>query len=174
MTALDKPVDLPASTARDVVLPEPAGTRGMRTAGSDTTMASSGEVSVRRVHRRGLIAALLRFGVTGFLSVGLDVAILFELHSVAKVDLLLATTVAYASSLAVNYSLNHAWVFQADGQARRRLLRYGFLVVVNYTLVIGFVSGLTALGLYYLLARLIAVAVNALINFTAFRYWVFR
>lgn len=146
----------------------------MRTGGPDATVADSGEVSLRRVPRRGLIAALLRFGVTGFLSIGLDVVVLFELHSVAKVDLVLATTVAYASSLAVNYSLNHSWVFQADGQAHRRLLRYGFLVVVNYALVIGFVSGLTALGLYYLIGRLIAVAVNALINFTAFRYWVFR
>ena len=33
---------------------------------------------------------------------------------------------------------------------------------------------LTQIGVFYLLAKLVAIAVNAVVNFTAFRFWVFR
>lgn len=123
--------------------------------------------------RRALLQSLLRFAVTGGLSVGVDVLVLAGLHGALGVDLVLAASAGYLASLVVNYSLNHAWVFQSSGAHRRRLLRYGSLVLVNYALTIGVVSGLVALGVYYLLAKLVVVAINAVLNFTLFRSWVF-
>ena len=123
--------------------------------------------------RRPLLGALVRFGLTGGLSVGVDVALLTLLHGVLDVPLALATTVAYCSSLAVNYSLNHRWVFAAEGDHRRRLLRYGALVVVNYLTTLTVVTGLAAVGVYYLVAKALVVGGNALLNFLCFRYWVF-
>jgi putative flippase GtrA len=46
-------------------------------------------------------------------------------------------------------------------------------VAFNFLSTLGIVVGLTAAGLYYLLAKLIAVALNAGINFLAARHWVF-
>ena len=127
-----------------------------------------------RGHRRPWLPALMRFGVAGTLSVGTDVAVLALLHGLFHVHLVIATTVAYLSSLVVNYSLNHVWVFASTGDMPRRLGRYLLLVGVNYASTLGFVTGLTAAGLYYLVSKAIAVATNAVLNFVSFRWWVFR
>jgi putative flippase GtrA len=124
--------------------------------------------------RAELLPALVRFVVVGGLSVSADVCVLFVLHTVLHAHLVLATSVAYFVSLAVNYSLNHTWVFGAEGAHGVRLLRYGLLVAVNYGSTLAFVTGLTAAGLYYLASKAVAVAVNAVMNFTLFRYWVFK
>lgn len=123
--------------------------------------------------RPELLRALLRFAVTGGLSVGVDVAVLAVLHGVLDVDLVLAASLGYLASLVVNYSLNHAWVFQSSGDHRRRLLKYGLLVVLNYVLTIGVVAGMVELGANYLVAKLVVVVINAVLNFTLFRAWVF-
>ncbi|MCW2542611.1 MAG: hypothetical protein JWM40_163 [Frankiales bacterium] len=123
--------------------------------------------------RRELLQSVLRFAVTGGLSVAVDFAVLTLLHGVLDVELVLSASLGYAASLVINYSLNHAWVFQSSGDHRRRLVKYGSLVVVNYALTIGIVSGLVAVGVFYLIAKLVVVVINALLNFTLFRSWVF-
>lgn len=116
---------------------------------------------------------LLRFATTGGLSVGVDIALLAALHSGLSVPLPVAATAGYFASLVVNYSLNHAWVFEASGQHGRRMLRYGSLVVLNYALTLVGLTGLVALGLWYLVAKAIVVVVCAVLNFALFRSWVF-
>lgn len=115
-----------------------------------------------------------RFVAVGVLSVGSDVVVLATLRSGFHVPLLLATIIGYSVSLLVNYSLNHAWVFGADGDHARRVVRYLTLVGFNVVSTLLFVHGLTQVGVFYLLAKGVAVAVNAVVNFTAFRFWVFR
>ena len=100
-------------------------------------------------------------------------ALLALLHSGLGVQLATATTAGYLASLVVNYSLNHAWVFGAEGQHGRRLVRYGSLVVVNYALTLGVVTGLVALGAEYLVAKAVVVVICAVMNFALFRSWVF-
>lgn len=119
-----------------------------------------------------LMSALLRFATTGVLSIGIDVVVLALLHQKVGLPLALAVSIAYFSSLVVNYTLNHNWVFEAEGNHHQRLLRYGCLVVVNYATTVTIVTGLSHF-MYYLLAKGVAVAVNAVINFTGFRLWVF-
>lgn len=115
-----------------------------------------------------------RFVAVGVLSVGADVIVLTTLKSGFHVPLLLATGIGYAISLVVNYSLNHTWVFEADGDHGRRVVRYVSLVAFNVISTFAFVGGLTSIGLFYLFAKAVAIAVNAVVNFTGFRYWVFR
>jgi putative flippase GtrA len=149
-----------------------ADEQAVRTAGPLGTLVATFVVEPGR--RPTLVQSLARFAMSGGLSVGVDVAALYLLHSLAHLVLAAATVIAYALSLAVNYSLNHAWVFQAEGDHRRRLARYGALVALNVGSTLGFVLGLTAVGVYYLLAKLVAVATNAVLNFAGFRFWVFR
>ena len=124
--------------------------------------------------RRSLFGALVRFGVTGVLSVATDVGILSLLHSGLNVPLLWSTLAAYAAGLAVNYSLNRNWTFRSSADHRRTLVRYATMVGFNITSTLLIVLGLTHLGLFYLLSKLIAVAVNAGINFLLGRHWVFK
>jgi putative flippase GtrA len=124
--------------------------------------------------RRSLVGSLLRFGVTGVLSVAVDVGILTTLHSGFGVRLVWSTLAAYAGGLAVNYTLNRNWTFMARADHRETLIRYGVMVGFNFCSTLAIVLGLTHLGLYYLLSKLIAIAINAVINFFVGRTWVFR
>jgi putative flippase GtrA len=123
---------------------------------------------------RALRVALPRYAAVGVLSVGIDVGLLTLLHSVANVELVLATTISFGCALVVNYSLNHVWAFDADGMSWHRLARYAVLVLINYGITVALVTGLTRAGVYYLVAKAIAVAIAACINFTGYRTWVFR
>jgi putative flippase GtrA len=124
--------------------------------------------------KRSLLGSLLRFGVTGVLSVAVDVGTLTGLHSGAGVQLIWSTLAAYGAGLIVNYSLNRNWTFQAQADHRRTLMRYFTMVAFNFSSTLAIVLGLSHLGLYYLFAKLIAVAINAVINFLASRFWVFK
>lgn len=123
--------------------------------------------------RRSLLGALVRFGVAGAFSVGADFAVLATLHSGLHVALLWATLVGYTVSLVINYTVNRKWTFQAQADHKQTLTRYGVVVAVNVASTLLFVLGFNALGVYYLVGKLIAVAFNAVVNFLASRYWVF-
>jgi putative flippase GtrA len=90
------------------------------------------------------------------------------------VRLLWATLAAYVGGVVVNYSLNRNWTFQARADHSETMRRYGTLLAFNFGSTLAIVLGLTHLGLFYLLSKLIAVAINAVINFTASRLWVFK
>lgn len=96
------------------------------------------------------------------------------LHGVLGIRLPLATALSFLSSLAWNYGLNHVWTFGAEGQVPRRLGRYLVVVAGNLVVTVALVSGLSALGLHYIAAKLVAIAVVATVNYVLYREWVFR
>jgi putative flippase GtrA len=131
------------------------------------------KLTARPEGKRSLLGALVRFGVTGVASVVVDVGTLSLLHSGVGVRLLWSTLLAFGAGLIVNYSLNRNWTFQAQADHRRTMSRYAVMVSINFGATLAIVLGLTHLGLYYLLSKLIAVAIIAVVNFTTSRYWVF-
>ena len=122
---------------------------------------------------RSVLGALIRFGITGLASVVVDVGVLVLMHSVAGLKLFVATLIAYAFGVAVNYSLNRNWTFQSERDHRRTMTRYAILLAVNVGITEGIVVGLTHVGVYYLISKLIAVAIIATLNFFVGRTWVF-
>jgi putative flippase GtrA len=136
---------------------------------SDAEPTQSGPANAPTIRR-----TLSRYTAVGVISVAVDLSLLALLRSVAGVALVTATSLSFAASLLVNYSLNHLWAFDVDGVSWRRLSRYGVLVLINFGLTLALVTGLTSLGVYYLLAKALAVLVGATINFTGYRTWVFR
>ncbi len=131
----------------------------------DTAPVTKGGVGIR--------GALVRFVLVGLLSVGVDTGSLIVLHEVVGLPLAAATTVAFAVTLVVNFSLNMGFVFGVRGRLAGRVARYGVLVVVNYVLTLLLVLGISFAGVHYVVAKLFAVACCALVNFVAYRRWVF-
>lgn len=119
-------------------------------------------------------AQAARFLVVGVLSVVVDTVLLVALRETTPLPLWLATTGAYVAAVAVNFVLNLRWVWGAQGGLPGRIARYGVLVALNYALTLAIVLGLTDLGVFYVLAKWIAIGVGAVINFVAYRGWVFR
>ena len=118
---------------------------------------------------------LPRFLVTGGVTAAVDLGALAWLHGGLHLPVAASTALAYACAFAVNFSLSRRWAFAAgrSGRARRQVARYLLLVGVNLVLTVAIVSGLTAAGLYYLAAKLVAIAVLAVGNFFTYRHWVF-
>ncbi|MFI0351615.1 GtrA family protein [Actinomadura sp. 9N407] len=126
------------------------------------------------VHRM-LEHSLLRYLVIGGLSFVVDFGTLYAVHGVLRVWLPAATVTAYLMALAVNFGLNRLWAFggAAATAVGRQLARYLFLVAVNIAVTALVVPGLAALGVQYLAAKVIATAGLVVVNYVAYRTWVF-
>ena len=99
---------------------------------------------------------------------------LFVFHGVLRVWLPLATALAYTIAFTVNFGLNRLWAFGSTTAIGRQAARYTALAGLNLILTIALVSGISATGLHYLLAKAIAAALIAALNYFAYRAWVFR
>lgn len=121
-----------------------------------------------------LSSAAWRFLVTGGLAYLVDTGALLSLHELANWPLPWATTGAYVGAFALTFMLNRTWVFDApSGAMGPQLVRYLILVGLNYLLTLLLVLGLAALGLPVVVAKTISVAVIAVLNFFAYRSFVF-
>lgn len=123
----------------------------------------------RRIH--GLFGRFLLVGLLSYLT---DAGTLALMHTGAGVPLLVATTVAFAVGLAVNYALNRVLTFGSAAVVRYEVARYLLLVLANYLVTLALVGGLTVAGLPYLGSKTVSTAVLAVANFVAYRSWVFR
>jgi putative flippase GtrA len=125
--------------------------------------------------RRLLTLGFTRFILVGGVSAAIDMGLLWLLHGVLGVWLPVATFTGVAFSFVVNFLLNRRWVFGAAGPAAGQFARYLTLAALNWMLTVLTVTWLTeVVGLYFMLARVLALAVFTVLNFLALRAWVFR
>jgi putative flippase GtrA len=118
--------------------------------------------------------SLSRFLLVGVGSYVFDLGILAALHSGLGVRLAPATTIAFVATLGFNFGLNKIFAFRSGGLVGPAFVKYVLLVVVNYITTIVIVTGLVRLGQSYVWAKTAAVALNAVLNYLAYRFWVFR
>jgi putative flippase GtrA len=116
-----------------------------------------------------------RFVVVGGLGAALDVGLLRLLYGSVHVPLLLATALAYAAAAVPVFFFNRQWSFSTsrDGAVHRQFLRYVSLIVLNLLSTVAMVGVLHWAGVFYLLAKIIAIAVNSIANFFGYKHWVF-
>jgi putative flippase GtrA len=126
------------------------------------------------VARRGSRALLLRYLVIGGLSIVIDVSLLYTLHSIVGVQLGVATTVAFLTSLVFNFICNRLTMAGSETeQLMRHAFRYGLLVVANLGITVAVVTGAEHIGVPYLVGKLAVVAASTCWNFVLYRRWVF-
>jgi putative flippase GtrA len=125
--------------------------------------------SVRRITR----SSGFRFLVVGGASVVVDAGLLWVLHGVLGLWLEPATALAFLTGLVVNFALNRQWSFGSTGRMRSQALRYAALVAMNLLVTVVLVRALTALGLMYLIAKVLTTAVLSVVNYVVSRKWIF-
>jgi putative flippase GtrA len=123
---------------------------------------------------RDTSGTLVRYGAVGILSLIVDAGTLWFLYDGVGTSLWLATTAGFWLSFAVNFLANKYVTFGARAHGARQLVRYAVLVGLNYLANLGIVTALVAVGLPAVVAKVIAVAVLSIVNFFAYRQWVFR
>jgi putative flippase GtrA len=120
-------------------------------------------------------AQIARYLTVGVLSAIADIGGLWLLHGVLGVWLPLAAALSFLASFAVNFTLNQRWTFGAQtAHTPAQLVRFTILVAVNTVLTSAGVTALAAVGLNYLVAKVIVVCVLTVLNFVVLRLWVFR
>jgi putative flippase GtrA len=121
------------------------------------------------------VAQVARYLTVGVLSAIADIGGLWLLHGVLGMWLPLAAATSFLASFAVNFNLNQRWTFGAQtAHTPAQLVRFTILVVVNTILTSVGVTWLAALGLNYLVAKVLVVGVLTVLNFVVLRLWVFR
>jgi putative flippase GtrA len=116
---------------------------------------------------------MMRYGLVGLLAVAVHYAVLIGLVELDLLSKLLASIAGFCVATPVNYYLQHVWVFRSDRAHTIALPRY--LGVTSAGLAINalaFNAGLE-LGVPYLLAQAIAIALVTAFNFTANRLYTF-
>jgi putative flippase GtrA len=117
----------------------------------------------------------LGFALINGFTFAVDLALLSGLHAGLGVPLPLAVTVAYVCAFTLSYYLNRTMNFQSHAPVGPQFTVYVVVVVVNYlAFILGVSSALTALGVDFRLARIVAGGCEAVYMYSAMRWVVFR
>jgi putative flippase GtrA len=115
----------------------------------------------------------LRFAVIGGFSFGVDIGVLWLMHSKLGVSLSLSTTCGYALGFTINFYLNRGVTFASDGHVGRQGVKYLIMVGLNYLWTLGIVWAGTLVWRDYLISKVIASATYSIVNFFGYKHWVF-
>jgi putative flippase GtrA len=117
----------------------------------------------------------LGFVLINSFTFGVDLLLLTALHGGLSIPVPVAVTVAYACAFTLSYYLNRTMNFRSHAPVGPQFALYVVVVVVNYlAFILGVSSLLTAVGVEYRLARILAGACEAVYMYSAMRWLVFR
>jgi putative flippase GtrA len=118
---------------------------------------------------------VLGFALINSFTFGVDLLLLSGLHAALGIPIPAAVTVAYACAFTLSYYLNRTMNFQSHTPVGSQFAVYVVVVVVNYlAFILGVSSALTALGVDFRLARVLAGGCEAIYMYSAMRWIVFR
>lgn len=119
----------------------------------------------------------IKFVFVGAVSAAANVGFLYIFVEVFALWYLLASFCSFAVSLVINFALNKVWTFE-DRRARGttgQFGRYMLLAVGNLAVNAFLLSFLVeVLHLWYLAAQIVVIGILAVLNFIAYRLFVFR
>lgn len=117
---------------------------------------------------------LIKFLAVGAFSFGIDLGTLTLLHEVGRVDLWVATPVAFLASLVFNFFAQRKFTFQSGARAHVSFFKYGALVVFNLVATDVIVNGIAAAGLSYAIGKAAATVATTVWNFLLYKHWIFK
>jgi len=124
----------------------------------------------------GLVApTFLGFCLINTATFGVDLILLTVLHGAVGLPLAVAVTAAYACAFTLSYALNRSVNFRSHAAVGPQVAVYVAVVIVNYlAFILGVSTALTALGVEYQVARVVAGGCEAVFMYSAMRWVVFR
>ena len=125
---------------------------------------------------KSLVApTFLGFAVINSFTFGVDLLLLSGLHLGLGLGVPVAVTAAYACAFTLSYFLNRTMNFQSHAPVGPQFAVYAVVVLVNYlAFILGVSSALTAVGVDFRLARILAGCCEAIYMYSAMRWLVFR
>lgn len=131
-----------------------------------------GDARPRQTRLGRLVRVGVKFGVVGLCGVAVNSAVLFLLYRSLHVPLFPSSLVAVEVSIVGNYLFNDRWTFSRARPSWRLFGKFNLATAGALVVTPTVVWSLVHLGLHFLLANIIGIAVGAGLNFAASTLWV--
>ncbi|MCP2242021.1 GtrA family protein [Lentzea aerocolonigenes] len=119
--------------------------------------------------------SFLGFALINGFTFGVDLLLLAGLRSGLGLPVPLAFTIAYVLAFGLSFVLNRALNFRSHAPVGPQAGLYAVAILLNYlAFILGVGSALTAVGLQYLLSRVVASACEAAFMYSVMRWIIFR
>lgn len=117
----------------------------------------------------------LGFALINGFTFSVDLLLLTALHGRLNVPVPVAVTLAYACAFGLSVLLNRTLNFRSHAPAGPQMAVYAVVVVINYlAFILAVCTLLTALGVEYRIARVVAGLCEGVFMYSAMRWVVFR
>lgn len=117
---------------------------------------------------------LLGFALLGMFTFAIDLVLLAVLERATPLPLPVSVTLAYAVAFGLNYLLNRTLNFRSQAPVGPQAARFALVVGCDFGITLGTTTGLSAVGVDFRAARIVAGACVAVFTYSACRWWVFR
>ena len=123
-----------------------------------------------------LTRSFLRYIFIGGTTFALDFGLLVLLHGLAQINVLVAASVSYWTSIIFNFTMNRFWTFGVRSRVNihKHVAMYGLLLAVNYLFTVGFIAVATHFGMHYTIAKIISVAIQTSWTYFIYKKIIFR
>jgi putative flippase GtrA len=129
---------------------------------------------LNRFRRGGLLSQAVRYGISGSAAAVTLLVVLTLLVEVANVNETLASAIGFACAVAVNYALQHRFVFARVRGHLLYLPRYLMVTMATLALNTGLFWAMSSgLGMFYLVSQAITIGVIVPVNFAINRSFTF-
>lgn len=102
-----------------------------------------------------------------------DLGLLYVLAGALHLDVYLAATVSFWTSLLVNFLLNKYWTFGVDSNTPQHIVAYSGVVLFNYLFGLAMITLAKDLHMGYMVGKLAAIALSIVWNFLIYKHLVF-
>nr|WP_045313581.1 GtrA family protein [Lentzea aerocolonigenes] len=124
---------------------------------------------------RVVAPSFLGFAIINGFTFGIDLVLLMMFRSGVGLPVPIAFTLAYVLAFGLSFVLNRALNFRSHAPVGPQAGLYAVAILINYlAFILGVGSALTAIGLQYVLSRIVAGACEAAFMYSVMRWIVFR
>ena len=129
----------------------------------------------KHISRQLYYHSFVRYIVIGGTTFAFDFLLLVLLHGIIGINVLVAASISYWTSIAFNFMANRFWTFGAtETHIAKHAVAYSALLACNYLFTLVFIGTATHFGLHYTIAKILAVAVQIPWTYYAYKRIIFR
>jgi putative flippase GtrA len=127
-------------------------------------------------HERAILLKAVSFGLIGVINTAIDLGVFLTAYGVFDVPLVPANVLAWFVAVSCSYVMNSFITFARESQRKLRWRDYGAFVASGIAGVVANTTTLVVLSYWLpvLAAKLIAIGVSFLVNFSLSHFVVFR
>jgi putative flippase GtrA len=119
--------------------------------------------------------SFVRYVVIGGTSFVIDFLLLVALHGSVGMNVLVAASISYWTSIIFNFLANRFWTFEATEQSiMKHVAAYLLLLAANYLFTIAIIALGQQLGIHYTIAKVIAVIIQMAWTYLVYKKVIFK